>query len=269
MNKTKADTTAIYIANGVISPEEARMRLVEDKTAGYSFLKGVELEEPSEEDKAEIEQMMKEAQNKGDKNNNGQDTAFDGNNEEPESWITVKGNHIPIFAGQSKEDAIKEFLKSKTDQKEQKKEKQVQETLTAFEKIKKSVPKEIADKMNAVNIDYTKDNELPEINKKEADDLGIEILPIRLKQSIIDRNKGRHPEVDPRVENALLATALYSPDNTAAGKGKGYIHFAKHIGNKNNSLVLLDMERTEDGFYDIVHYYFINDNRRKKVMNEK
>lgn len=160
-------------------------------------------------------------------------------------------------------DAKKELTK------EEKKEKFVKETLDAFEQIKKSVPKEIADKMNAVNIDYTKDNTLPEINKKEADELGVEILPIRLKQSIIDRNKGRHPEVDPRVEKALLATALYTPDNTAAGKGKGYIHFAKHIGNKNNSLVLLDMEKTEDGFYDIVHYYFISDNRRKRVMNEK
>ena len=141
--------------------------------------------------------------------------------------------------------------------------------MKSFEQIKKSVPKEIADKMNAVNIDFAKDNILPEINKENAEELGVEILPIRLKQSIIERNRGRHPEVDPRVEKALLATALYAPDNTAAGKGKGYIHFAKHIGNKNNSLVLLDMERTEDGFYDIVHYYFINDNRRKKVMNEK
>lgn len=30
-----------------------------------------------------------------------------------ESWITVKGNHIPIKKGQSKEDAVKSFLESK------------------------------------------------------------------------------------------------------------------------------------------------------------
>lgn len=29
------------------------------------------------------------------------------------TWITVKGNHIPIKKGQSKEDAVKEFLESK------------------------------------------------------------------------------------------------------------------------------------------------------------
>lgn len=153
--------------------------------------------------------------------------------------------------------------------KEEKKQIETEQILKYFEQIKKSVPKEIADKMNAVNIDYTKDNILPEINKKEADELGVEILPIRLKQNSIEIHRSRHPEVDPKTENALLATALYAPDNTAAGKGKGYIHFAKHIGNNKNSLVLLDMEKTEDGFYDIVHYFFINDKKRKKVMNEK
>ncbi len=116
LNKTKADTTAIYIANGVISPEEARMRLVEDKTAGYSFLKGVEMEEPSDEDKAEIENMIKEAQKKKNNNDNENGSAEDEIDEDVE-WITVKGNHIPIKEGETKEEAIKEFLKSKKENK--------------------------------------------------------------------------------------------------------------------------------------------------------
>lgn len=33
--------------------------------------------------------------------------------EEPEEWITVKGNHIPIRKGQSKEDAIQKFIEDK------------------------------------------------------------------------------------------------------------------------------------------------------------
>lgn len=33
---------------------------------------------------------------------------------EPASWITVKGNHIPIMKGQSKKDAISSFLKEKS-----------------------------------------------------------------------------------------------------------------------------------------------------------
>lgn len=567
LNKTKADTTAIYLSNGVITPEEARTKLIEDKTSGYSFLKGIEFEEPSEQEQQEIEQMMKEQQGKA-------------KDEDDITWITIKGNHIPIKEGQTKEEAVKEFLERVGEQnkieglnepskediyinvpyaekeeakaigarwnpekkswyipkgihnvefckwykeqaedngqlkefnlvkpkekeivrkladgfvatretekayliekdgvdfwvqkrwvredgtltkageksynealqiggitnarekvyeaeqehierlkkdgvnfqkvwenekcvaadtiynfynqrtgdyedyrvrifipksilnekgnapywlikqkleeaqlkadeyagrhalggygnatlidgfgdffnivvtrpgedkaqdetniktpvltiiagklyeilekegqaeddasfenkhprgeggkfakkeltKEEKKQIQTKQILKDFEQIKKSVPKEIADKMNAVNIDYTKDNILPEINKKEAEELGVEVLPIRLKKSSIEIHKSHHPEVDSKTENALLATALYAPDNTAAGKGKGYIHFAKHIGNNKNSLVLLDMEKTEDGFYDIVHYFFINDKNRKKVMNEK
>lgn len=43
---------------------------------------------------------------------------LDENNSEIESWITVRGNHIPIKKGQSKEDAVKEFVKSKFENKE-------------------------------------------------------------------------------------------------------------------------------------------------------
>lgn len=114
LNKTKADTTAIYIANGVISPEEARMRLVEDKTAGYSFLKGVEMEEPSDEDKAEIENMIKEAQKKKNNNDNENGSAEDEIDEDVE-WITVKGNHIPIKEGENKGEAIKKFFENKSE----------------------------------------------------------------------------------------------------------------------------------------------------------
>lgn len=35
------------------------------------------------------------------------------NEEEPKEWITVKGNHIPILKGQTKEEAVKKFLEGK------------------------------------------------------------------------------------------------------------------------------------------------------------
>lgn len=38
---------------------------------------------------------------------------LDADDNEIESWITVRGNHIPIKKGQSKEDAVKSFIKSK------------------------------------------------------------------------------------------------------------------------------------------------------------
>lgn len=38
---------------------------------------------------------------------------LDADDNEIESWITVRGNHIPIKKGQSKEDAVKSFIESK------------------------------------------------------------------------------------------------------------------------------------------------------------
>lgn len=35
------------------------------------------------------------------------------NDKEDIEWITVKGNHIPVKKGQTREEAIKEFIKSK------------------------------------------------------------------------------------------------------------------------------------------------------------
>ena len=40
-------------------------------------------------------------------------TVQDADDAEIESWITVRGNHIPIKKGQSKEDAVKSFIESK------------------------------------------------------------------------------------------------------------------------------------------------------------
>lgn len=38
---------------------------------------------------------------------------LDADDNEIESWITVRGNHIPIKKGQSKEDAVKSFIEKK------------------------------------------------------------------------------------------------------------------------------------------------------------
>lgn len=40
---------------------------------------------------------------------------MDAKDDNVEAWITVKGNHIPIMKGQSKEDAVKEFIGKKND----------------------------------------------------------------------------------------------------------------------------------------------------------
>lgn len=53
-----------------------------------------------------------------------------------ESWITVRGNHIPIKKGQSKEDAVKSFLKSKGGNSSTKGSEQKNELSIAYHKDK-------------------------------------------------------------------------------------------------------------------------------------
>ena len=46
------------------------------------------------------------------------------NNEEPKDWIKIKGNPVPIFEGQSKDDAVKDFLSEKNNSKKKQYKKQ-------------------------------------------------------------------------------------------------------------------------------------------------
>ena len=70
LNSQKAQAMSIYLQNNVITSEEARQMLVNDKMSGYSFLKGVEKEEPTKEEEEEIEKMMGEAEQKAKQKDN-------------------------------------------------------------------------------------------------------------------------------------------------------------------------------------------------------
>lgn len=55
-----------------------------------------------------------------------------------ESWITVRGNHIPIKKGQSKEEAVKSFLKNKSDNSSAKNNKPESKYDPEFEVVRKN-----------------------------------------------------------------------------------------------------------------------------------
>ena len=106
--KTEVDTLQALIGNNVITTEEARQKLISDKRNGFSFL---DEEAPEQEqDNAEIEQMMKEQQNK--QQGKDEDIAED------TEWITVhphgnkeaKGQPVPVEEGQGKGEAIKQHF---------------------------------------------------------------------------------------------------------------------------------------------------------------
>jgi hypothetical protein len=80
----------------------------------------------------------------------------DANEADIESWITVKGNHIPIMKGQSKEDAVKSFLENKGGNSI--KRESAKQRNENFEKAKSSLPKEkvesYLDKIGGINKKY-------------------------------------------------------------------------------------------------------------------
>jgi hypothetical protein len=139
-----------------------------------------------------------------------------------------------------------------------------------FEQIKESASPEVRAKMEKVKIDFKSDNILPELNQSDIDNLQLKPHKVRLKTGIIRRQDFRHSDVKDDDVNMLLATALYAPDKVVPGKSKGYMNFLKTLGNDDNSLVLLDLKETKDEvsgeeFYDIVHYYFIDDYAKRKL----
>ena len=110
--KTEVDTLQALIGNNVITTEEARQKLISDKRNGFSFL---DEEAPEQEqDNEEIAQMMKEQQNKQpDQDQKKQGKAED--EEQPEFWFSTKtGAHIPVYKGQTPEEAIKKAFENKS-----------------------------------------------------------------------------------------------------------------------------------------------------------
>lgn len=105
LNNQKAQAIQTYLQNNIITPEEARQKIVNDKMSGFAFLKGVEKEEPSEEEQQEIMNMMKGTE-KEEK---------EGKDEDDIDWITVKGTHIPIKEGENKGEVVEEFIKEKVE----------------------------------------------------------------------------------------------------------------------------------------------------------
>ena len=222
----QAQTAAQYVAAGILSPEEVRKALRSERGGRFA---DIDEELPADEIPDDLELPEEEP-------------ALD-------EWEESK--HPRKDNGQ--------FGTGSGSQK-----KGVEEKEKYFGKIKESVSKEAREKMEKVNIDFSKDNFLPEINKKDADELGIEAKPVRLKKSILDRQTAKHPETKESA-NIILASALYAPDIKIPGKKDGYMHFIKQLSDDNHSLVLLDLQESPEGYFDVVHYFGIDGRNKKRI----
>lgn len=113
LNKVLADRDIAYINSGVLSQEEARKRLSLDRNSGYSDIDVDDLPTPPEQP---LQDEEPKGDKKGDKTTD--DMALD--EKEPVDWITVHGVHIPLYEGQSKEDAVSGFIEKVKGQTEKK-----------------------------------------------------------------------------------------------------------------------------------------------------
>lgn len=86
LNKTKADTMATYLANGIISQEEARRSLSMDRNSGFTMIDAEDVPEPVEEPLKDVD---KEEQDEEDKE--AMDMAIDESIKDSSMWSKVKG----------------------------------------------------------------------------------------------------------------------------------------------------------------------------------
>ena len=122
-------------------------------------------------------------------------------------------------------------------------------------------------KIGSVDIDFSRDNTLPGLNKEDLEELGKADKPVVLKKSIIDRNLQKHPEVERTDYNRIIGQALYDSDDRFGGKthhNPDYINFVKY-GKKRAALTLIELADKKDR-YEIVHIF---EPRNKNVRSMK
>jgi len=109
---------------------------------------------------------------------------------EPDSWITINGQHVPIFEGESKSEATSRFLKNKMSRVQKNKDKY--DTIAKFKKRKetnKLEQKKSNIKDFEANEDNTKFKLKDEERKKVFEKMGLENYDDDDKSNRIDRNE--------------------------------------------------------------------------------
>ena len=116
------------------------------------------------------------------------------------------------------------------------------------------------------NIDWNKDNILPNLNKETLKKYGFKDKKIRLKKDIIDRNNNEHSDITKEAAIRILGNALYKPESILkANKEKSsYYHFITQTNDEYSDLVLVDVSETEE-YYDIIHYFVVRNKSRRRL----
>ena len=119
------------------------------------------------------------------------------------------------------------------------------------------------------NIDWTKDNILPNFPKFFLKKQGLEDKPILLKKNIIERNKQQHPDITEEQAIRILGNSLYRTEAILKGKSKrpDYYNLITRTDDKHNDLVTVEISNEKDN-YEIVHFFIIRNTTRKKYEDD-
>ncbi|WP_158310217.1 hypothetical protein [Brachyspira pilosicoli] len=107
-------------------------------------------------------------------------------------------------------------------------------------------------------IDWTKDNTLPNFPKYFLDEYGLEDKPILLKKNIIEKNKLNHPDITEEEARRIIGNALYKPETIlkANHEKTTYHNFISRTDDKHSDIVLLELSDEKEN-YEIINYHII------------
>ena len=126
------------------------------------------------------------------------------------------------------------------------------------------------EKIASINIDFDKDNILPELENSTLGKIGTkENRKVLLKKSIIARNEEQHSDVRREDYNTLIGKALYSTQEVRKGKNdKGtyysllsFVRYSKKKGDPIYATVSIDIVPKGE-YFEIVHFHWV----RKKNL---
>ncbi|WP_288550774.1 phage portal protein [uncultured Brachyspira sp.] len=173
-------------------------------------------------------------------------------------WKTLESN------GEHPRDEDGKFAKgtqSEKESEESKKEENNNEDVSKEEK-----QKEIEEKIEKLKeIDWTKDNTLPNFPKYFLDEYGLEDKPILLKKNIIEKNKLNHPDITEEEARRIIGNALYKPETIlkANHEKPTYHNFISRTDDKHSDIVLLELSDEKEN-YEIINYHIIKNRQREQ-----
>jgi hypothetical protein len=133
-------------------------------------------------------------------------------------------------------------------------------------KERKTSAEEKQRKIDSIKIDPSKEvNELPRLNPETLEALGAKTdKPVILRKRVLEKNRVSHPDVTPEEYNQIIGNSLYRHEAVLpAHENRPYFNLISRVGEGKNTIVLLDVEDTKEGF-EIVNWHWIGDDGRQR-----